>query len=139
MPYKSPEQVKEKVRGTEKLTEKQRRQFMHVFNQAYEEGKGDAKSHQLAWGVVKKSSDNSPFSPGFPEMTDDDWKALEKSHREKYLRREKEWAEERKQMKQEFDEEDREWKRREKAIHDRVKRELHLSSELLSIAKDLLS
>jgi cation transport regulator ChaB len=55
MPYKSPEHVEEKVRGTEKLTEKQRRQFIAVFNSCWDKHKDDATCHKMAWGVVKKN------------------------------------------------------------------------------------
>jgi len=56
MPYKSPEEVKEKVRGTSKLSEKKRRQFMHVFNSCYEKHRDDGRCHAMAWGAVKKAS-----------------------------------------------------------------------------------
>lgn len=54
MPYKSPDEVAEKVRGTEKLSEKKRRQFQHVFNSCFEKHSDDALCHKMAWGAVKK-------------------------------------------------------------------------------------
>lgn len=55
MPYKSPEEVAEKVRGARKLSDKQRRQFLHVFNSCWDRNPGDdAKCHAQAWGTVKK-------------------------------------------------------------------------------------
>jgi len=56
MPYDSPDEVASKVRGTEKLSEKRRRQFMHVFNSCYENSSDEGKCHAQAWGVVKKSA-----------------------------------------------------------------------------------
>ena len=52
MPF-DPNDPPDKVKG---LSEKKQRQFVHVFNKCYDEGKGDAACHQLAWGVVKKSA-----------------------------------------------------------------------------------
>jgi hypothetical protein len=59
------------------------------------------------------------FEPGVPEMSDDDWKKLEQSHRERNLRREKEWQQHFKEMKQQRDEEDREFKETERKIRQR--------------------
>jgi len=53
VPYRSPEEVAEKVRGTKKLSEKQRRQFQHVFNSCFEKHGDDALCHKMAWGAVK--------------------------------------------------------------------------------------
>ena len=92
------------------------------------------------------------FESGVPDMSDDDWKALEQSHREKSLRWEKEKAELRRQRQQEWDEEDRELRDRERRIRQRrfdpVKelesmREFDirhgLASEIVKIAKSLLA
>jgi len=62
MPYKSPEEVAEKVRGAEKLSDRKRRQFQHVFNSCWERNPGDeAKCHAQAWSAVKKSARETPL------------------------------------------------------------------------------
>ena len=64
------------------------------------------------------------FTKGFPEMTDADWKALQKSHDEKFRQFEREKAEYRKRVQEEWDEEDREWRERERRIRERIRKEM---------------
>ena len=57
MPYKSPSEVKEKVNGADKLSDRKLRQFMHVFNGCESGGKYDeGRCHAIAWGAVKNTS-----------------------------------------------------------------------------------
>jgi len=70
---------------------------------------------------------SSAFEPGFPDMSEDDWKAWEQSHKEKALQWEREKAEFRRQQQREWDEEDREWRERERKLHQRTRREMGLS------------
>lgn len=59
MPY-SPSNPPEKLR---KLSPKRQRQWVHVFNQALEQGDDEGKAHAKAWGVVKKSSEGEMIGP----------------------------------------------------------------------------
>jgi hypothetical protein len=38
------------------LSDKKKRQWVHVFNSCYEKSKDDKKCHIQAWGTVKKSA-----------------------------------------------------------------------------------
>lgn len=88
---------------------------------------------------------NGAFEPGFPEMSDDDWKALRQEQDRKFKQWEQEKAELRRRQQQEWEEEDREWKERERRLHQRTKREMGLSgsdkmdipSRIMRIAEQL--
>jgi hypothetical protein len=79
------------------------------------------------------------FEPGFPEMSDADWKALERSHREESLRREREWQSLFREMREQEDADLQEFRERERKLHQRTRRELGLASEIAKIAKTLLA
>ncbi len=51
MPYEKPP---EKIKN---LSEKKQRQWVAVFNSCWDEHSDDEKCHAMAWGAVKKSSD----------------------------------------------------------------------------------
>jgi hypothetical protein len=40
------------------LTDKEKRQWVKVFNSCYSEHHNDAKCHKMAWGSVKKASED---------------------------------------------------------------------------------
>ena len=40
----------------DKLSDKRKRQFIEVFNSCFEKHHDDKKCHMMAWGVVKKAS-----------------------------------------------------------------------------------
>lgn len=56
MPYKSIEEIKDKVNGADKLSADKLRQFKAVFNKCWGEHEDEGKCHAMAWGAVKKSS-----------------------------------------------------------------------------------
>lgn len=56
MPYKSIEEIKDKVNGADKLSDDKLRQFKAVFNKCWKEHEDEGKCHAMAWGAVKKSS-----------------------------------------------------------------------------------
>jgi cation transport regulator ChaB len=53
MPYKSPDEVAKKVPGADRLSEKKRRQFMHVWNSVSEKGGSESSAFAQAWSAVK--------------------------------------------------------------------------------------
>jgi hypothetical protein len=60
MPY-SPSNPPGKLKG---LSAKKKRQWVHVFNTALENGDDEGTAHAKAWGVVKKSScDGQTYGP----------------------------------------------------------------------------
>ena len=67
MPYKSPSEVAEKVRGSDKLSEKKRRQFLEVWNSCHEKGQPESQCFSTAWGVVKKADAGQIIGPGESE------------------------------------------------------------------------
>ena len=79
------------------------------------------------------------FEPGFPDMTEEDWKKLEQSHREKVEKWEREKADFRRQQQMEWDEEDREFRERERKMRQKSRREVGLASEIVRIATMMLS
>jgi hypothetical protein len=40
------------------LSDKKKRQWIHVFNSCYKKNKDDKKCHMMAWGSVKKSANS---------------------------------------------------------------------------------
>jgi hypothetical protein len=44
----------------DKLSDKKKRQWVHVFNSCYKKNKDDKKCHMQAWGAVKKSASRMP-------------------------------------------------------------------------------
>ena len=56
MPFKSEKEVADRVKGTDELSERKRRQFMHVVNDCIEEHGDDASCYQKSWGVVKNTA-----------------------------------------------------------------------------------
>ena len=83
-------------------------------------------NQRIAQELVKlaKELTGAGFTKGFPEMTDDEWKALQKSQDEKFQRFEREKAEYRKRVREEWEEEDREWRERERRIRERIRKEM---------------
>ena len=63
MPY-DPSDPPEKVRG---LPEKKKRQWVHVFNSAYEKYGNDEKAHKLAWGVTGGWRKDKGYDPEDPD------------------------------------------------------------------------
>ena len=56
MPYNTNKELADKVRGTEKLSPRKKRQFRHVFNESHEKGDSEDASYAKAWGVVNKTA-----------------------------------------------------------------------------------
>lgn len=53
MPYESVRDLPDPVK---KLSANKQRQWLHVFNDGWKRGKGEAACFKLAWGVVKKDA-----------------------------------------------------------------------------------
>lgn len=79
------------------------------------------------------------FEPGFPEMSEADWAALEKSHREESVRRERDWQKLFREMRDQEDADLEQFRERERKMMQRTRRELGLASELLRVAKSLIA
>jgi len=63
----------------------------------------------------------------FPEMTDEDWKALEDSQKRKFDRFEREKERLRRQIREDWEEEDRLFREREEALRKRVRQDMKRS------------
>lgn len=105
----------------------------------------DANAHSeagLVYALGKKMigmTASTAFEPGFPEMSEADWAALEQSHREKSLREEKNWQQFFRQQREQDDVTENEFRERERRLMQRTRRELGLASEVVKIAKSLLA
>ena len=56
MPFKTNQELAEKVKGTDKLSDRKKSQFMAVFNKCWDEKGDDSSCYAMAWGAVKNTS-----------------------------------------------------------------------------------
>lgn len=141
MPYTSIQEAEKSNSGLSKYSEKAKRGWLSAFNTCMADGGDESKCFAIAYSVANKvdGKKSAAFESGpFPEITDAEWKALQKSHHEKYMIFERKKEEERKRIRMEFEEENRAWKERERKMRERIRREMRLSGELISIAKEIL-
>lgn len=89
--------------------------------------------------IADRRMDTAPFSPGFPEMTDEDWRALERSHREESRRRDQEWQKLFREMKDQEDADLQEFRERERRLMQRTRRELGLTAVQTSTKKPIVT
>lgn len=80
-------------------------------------GKKTIKISKKEWSDIGKKAgwmkESAGWSTKFPDMTEDDWKKLDKSHEEKFQKFEDEKAEERKLILEERRQEKEDYKKRE--------------------------
>jgi cation transport regulator ChaB len=62
MPFKSTEDLTKRVRGTGKLSERKKRQFIHVFNQCFDKDGDDPSCYAKAWGAVNNTASDKGVS-----------------------------------------------------------------------------
>ena len=56
MPFSSNSELTKRVKGTEKLSDKKKSQFRHVFNSCFEKHGESDSCYAQAWGTVRKSA-----------------------------------------------------------------------------------
>lgn len=91
-------------------------------------GKKIIKMSKSEWQSIGRKAgwikESAGWSTKFPDMTEDDWKKLDKSHKEKFQKFEDEKAKERKLILEERRQENEDYKKREELRKKRQLKEL---------------